>query len=75
MALKVDATNDEMVLNTILRSPELVFNMMTQRSDLLQKLFDPRRDIDDECGYPKTITEEQYRRMYDRELGRRVVDV
>lgn len=55
--------------------PDLVWNAMTMRSDILQKMFDPRRDIDEECGYPKTVSEDQYRRMYDRGLGRRVVDI
>lgn len=58
-----------------LLNSDLTMNIMTQRADLLQKLFDPRRDLDDECGYPKTISTEQYRRMYDREMGRRVVNV
>lgn len=53
----------------------LLLNLLTTRTDLLNKLFDPRRDIDEECGYPKVITDAQYRRMYDRGLGRRVVDV
>ena len=54
---------------------DLIMNAFTTRADLLSKLFDPRRDIDDECGYPKSITDKQYRRMYDRGLGRRVVDI
>lgn len=48
----------------------------TQRiSAMRQQLFDPRRDIDEECGYAKVINEQQYRTMYDREIGRRVVNV
>lgn len=59
--------------------PRAVFNqllsnvLMTSRADMLSHLFDPRRDIDEECGYPTNITDHQYRRMYDRGLGRRVV--
>lgn len=54
----------------------IVTNLMLTRAGLAEKLFDPRRSIDEECGYPTAaITCEQYRRMYDRELGRRVVDV
>ena len=56
-------------------TPELIMNLMTTRADLMKHMFDPRRDIYDECGYPKIITLEQYRQMYDRELGARVVDV
>lgn len=37
------------------------------RSTLLNKLIDDRRDIDQECGYPKQLSTEQYRLMYDRE--------
>ena len=36
------------------------------RSQFLTKLLDPRRDIDDECGYPKEISPQQYRYLYDR---------
>ncbi len=50
-------------------------NQSTQRVNALRQLFDPRRDIDIECGYPKAITEQEYRVMYDRELGRRVVNI
>jgi len=54
----------------------LAFNqVMTQRADMLKTLFDERRDIDKECGYPNQITEEQLRKMYDRELGKRVVSI
>lgn len=54
---------------------DILFNAMTTRADVLSKMFDPRRDIDEECGYPTEVTEIQYRRMYDRELGRRIVDI
>lgn len=54
---------------------DLIWNAMTSRKDLMDKLFDPRRDIDVECGYAKHITDEAYRLMYDRELGSRVVNV
>lgn len=67
--------DDRAVFNAVLQNPELIMNAMTSRADLLQKLFDPRRDIDSECGYPKNITDEQYRAMYDREFGRRVVGI
>jgi hypothetical protein len=46
------------------------------RSTLLNKLIDPRRDIDLECGYPKELTTEQYKIMYDREgIASRVVSI
>lgn len=51
------------------------FGPTAQRSQALRHLFDPRRDIDEECGYPFVITELAYRIMFDREVGRRVVNV
>ncbi|MFA5056517.1 MAG: anti-CBASS Acb1 family protein [Opitutaceae bacterium] len=48
---------------------EIVDNASSSRSQLLQKLIDPRRDYDQECGYPDTanITPQQYRDWYDRD--------
>ena len=57
---------------------ELVLMAATSRQELLRKLFDPRRDINDECGYPVTanITSVMYRELYDREpIAARVVEV
>lgn len=52
----------------------LVQNATILRSQLLNKLFDPRRDIDLECGYPKSLTPDQFRYLYDREgIAQRVV--
>lgn len=45
----------------------LVTNATLMRSELVSKLFDPRRDIEKEAGYPRTITAEMYRAMYDRD--------
>lgn len=57
---------NEMLLNTI----------MSSRWGFLQKLMDPRRDIDQECGYPSTeeVGAEQYRLLFDRDpIASRVV--
>ena len=57
---------------------EMIHNALTSRAASMRKLLDPRRDIDDECGYPKTgdIDAEMYRVMYDREgIATRVVEV
>ena len=56
---------------------QLVFNAVaTMRTQFMNKLLDARRDIDDECGYPKIITANQYRLLYDREgIAERVVNV
>jgi len=52
----------------------MVANASLFRSELMTKMFDPRRDIDIEAGYPKHITPQMYRRMYDYEgVAKRVV--
>lgn len=54
----------------------MIVNAITTRAQLLKNLMDPRRDIDEECGYPKEISEEQYKRMYLRNgVAQRVVDI
>jgi hypothetical protein len=57
-------TNEVRMLNTV---RDLVVNAYTSRNQLMDKLFDNRRDIDTECGYPKVITSTMYRQMYERE--------
>jgi len=54
---------------------EMVANAMLLRRELLEKLMDPRRDINKECGYPETIEVSMYAWMYEREVGKRVVDI
>lgn len=55
---------------------QYINNISTLRSQLMTKVLDPRRDIDLECGYPKEVTIEQYRLMFDREaMAKRVVTV
>lgn len=50
-------------------------NIVQSRLDLMRSILDDRRDINEECGYPEHISLGQYRRMYDRGLGRRVVNI
>lgn len=51
-------------------------NASTFRAELVRKLFDPRRDIDAEAGYPQQIKDAEFRQLYDREgVARRVVDI
>lgn len=79
----VPEADGPVVLNAALRESlgyeyaELVRNEMSARRDWLRKLFDPRRSIDDECGYPRTDpSTEEYARLYDREpVAARVVEV
>lgn len=55
---------------------QMVSNLSLTRANFLSKLFDARRDIDDECGYPKTITNQMYKTLYDREgIATRIVSL
>lgn len=56
---------------------DLVGNVEERRSKFFQKFLDPRRDLNEECGYPETNTIKPsfYRNLYDREgVARRVVN-
>ena len=57
---------------------EIVSNAMMVRQNLTRALMDPRRDIEDACGYPRLTEEvsiELYRQLYDRDaIGARVVE-
>lgn len=57
--------------------PALIANLLLTRTQLLQKLIDPRRNIDKECGYPEGEPDARfYRLMYDRnDVATRVVDL
>jgi len=57
---------------------EIVANALVSRQEFFKSFTDPRRDIDDECGYPRTETleVEDYREMYDKEsVAARTVNV
>lgn len=57
---------------------EIVANLATSRSQLFERMLDPRRDIDAECGHPKTenILPDNLRDLYDRlSIAARVVEV
>lgn len=57
---------------------EMVENVMTTRHELLHKLMDPRRNIDDECGHPiaEEITADLYQNLYNRHpIANRVVSL
>lgn len=47
---------------------DTIANAVTSRSTFLNTLLDPRKDMDKECGYPRTedISTEMYQEMYDR---------
>jgi len=57
---------------------EMITNASSSRSELLKTFMDPRRNLNDECGYPDTkdIDANTYKDMYDREpVATRVVQL
>jgi hypothetical protein len=57
---------------------EMTKNAFSNRMDYFQKLLDPRRDLDRECGYPSTysVGPDLYRQLYDRDpIANRVVQL
>jgi len=58
---------------------EVVSNVLASRQEFLSRFFDPRRNLDDECGYPSEssyINPEQYQVLYEREpIAARVVEM
>lgn len=62
----------------VLSLREFVSNFTTlSRMAMANKMIDPEgRDIDKECGYPRAITPQMYKALYDREgIAARVVGV
>lgn len=76
-------TADEaaMVINERLAAQQyqqLTLNILTSRWERFRKSLDPRRDLNDECGYKRTteLTPEVYQELYEREsIATRVVEV
>lgn len=57
-----------------MKMPSLIRNFLTSRTAWLQKMLDPRRDIDKECGHPETVSVEDYRKAFKRgDIAKRVV--
>jgi hypothetical protein len=69
--------SDPQTLASALRRFErVVHNSLFAREAFLRRLMDPRRDIDDECGHPKSVTVEDYQDLYDRDaVSTRAVEV
>lgn len=44
----------------------LTANATTLRREVIQKLLQPQKDIDLECGYPSSISSADYKAMFDR---------
>lgn len=76
--VKKKTTNNEaqQIATALFELNSLVHNATLTRTNLIRRLLDKRRDLDDECGYPKDITAYQYKLLYDREaIATRVVQV
>lgn len=57
---------------------ENITNRRMLREEWLRRFLDPRRDLDQECGYAKTadLTADKYKDLYDREpVATRIVEV
>lgn len=82
----LDPTAQE-VFNALSELPgfkDLVHNVTSLRSDFLRTLYDPRRSLDDECGWPASetgsgfgsINPDLYRSLYERHpIAARVVQL
>ena len=56
--------------------PGLIRNAILSRAAWLSKLMDPRRNIEQECGHPDSITVEEYKKMFIRgDVAARVVSL
>ena len=67
--------HDPLIANRVAIAVE---NFLTSRASLMKKALDPRRNINDECGFPDTeeIDSLMYKELYDREsIATRVVEV
>lgn len=66
--------------DNLARIEDLIHNTLSSRADFFKGLMDPRRSIDDECGYPSAenphVNPELYQQLYTREpVAARVVEV
>lgn len=69
---------DKIVVNEMRRLTGMAENAFLARSAFLQKVFDVRRDLNEECGYKKTdqLSIAEYKELYDREgVARRLNDI
>ena len=67
-----------LLANEMTRTIRVCNETLLRKRQTLMKGLDPRRDLDDECGYPKTgeLTAQEFKNLYDREsIATRVVEV
>jgi hypothetical protein len=68
------ASEDSLANNRL--AMEMIANANSVRTGFISQLFDPRRDLNAECGYPNEPTLEQYNDLYEREgIAKRVVNL
>lgn len=71
-------SESELTVNQQLEYVMEVFNsQLSQRSQLLEKVMDPRRDMNEECGFPRDDPSyDHYRILYGRNpLARKACDI
>lgn len=69
---KVPTANEDISFE---RFEDLVHNVISLRREFFQRYLDPRRNIDKECGFPDSLTAEQYYDLYTRDaIAARVVE-
>ena len=69
----VVAPNPAVLINQLQTA---AFNSLLRRRDLIQTLLSPGHDINSECGYPDSISKQNYREMYERTgIATRVVEI
>lgn len=69
---------DKVVTNEdVSRRLEMLINAVyTARTSIMERLVNPRRDINRECEYPEVITPQMYQTMYERNpIAARVVEL
>ena len=70
-----EQTQEDVVRNQIYRE-EVIANATIARAELMSKFLNPGKDINTECGYPPSITKQNYRDLYDRMgLASRIVNI
>lgn len=58
----------------MITNAQIIRNILLEREAYMRRLLDPRRDIDAECGHPRTITVQDYTDLYARgDIAQRVV--
>ena len=77
--MATESLNGEARSEQLRRMENIIANITSMRRDAFRGMFDPRRDVETECGYPRLtdrIEPEEYARMWDRDpIAARVVEV